>query len=181
MARRNVLQFFVIENVAGLAHKHGGVSCLARIVRTLKSQTGFSVKCWNLNSKDYGVAQHRPRIYIVGVRKKLLRSKLVMPPPTPHVPLRHFLIPGLRNTALRNLTKHQRANLQGYMRRLQAKRQYATLKGTFAVFRVDRRVDGGFRQERSDDLMPTLTTSNRALWVMALGEGHARPSVVIAA
>ena len=177
LARRNVLQFFVFENVAGIAHKHGGVSCLTRIVRALKSQTGFSVKWWRLNSKDFGVAQHRPRVYIVGVRTSLLRAKLAKPLPTQCVPLRHFLIPGLRGTNLRSLTTKQRANLQEYMRRLKAKRQDANLKGTFAAFRVDRRADGGFRQERSDDLVPTLTTSNRGLWVMALGEGLGRPSV----
>ena len=109
--------------------------------------------------------------------KDLLRRSLAQPPPTPRVSLRHFLIPGLSRTSLSSLTKQQRANLKGYMRRLQPKRQDATFKGTCAVFRVDRRVDGGFRQERSDDLAPTLTTSNRYLWVMASGEGHRRPSV----
>ena len=186
LARRKVLQFFVLENVAGLAHKHGdvsclnkrgGVSCLTRIVRALKSETGFSVQWWRLNSKDFGVAQHRPRVYIVGVRTDRLRAKLTKPPLTPRVPLRHFLIQGLRSTDLRSLTTKKRANLRQYMCRLKAKRQDATLKGTFAVFRVDRRADGGFRQERSDDLVPTLTTSNRWLWVMALGEGLGRPSV----
>ena len=141
----------------------------------LRRGTGFRVVAWKMNSQMFGVAQNRPRVYIVGVRASAMRRALVMPRGKQPPPLNRFLIPGLPNTSRAALTCKQRRNLRSYLRRLLPQRQNKELRGTFAVVRIDRKIDGGFRQDRVDDLIPTLTTCNRYLWLVSLGDGRRRP------
>ena len=57
----------MLEEVADLANaKHKAT--LTRILRSLR-QSGYKTKWKILNSSDHGVAQNRPRIYVVAVRK----------------------------------------------------------------------------------------------------------------
>jgi len=59
---------FILENVKGLVMHRGGRT-LKRIVDILKHDLGYmSTQCRVLNSIDFGVPQHRERIYIVGFR-----------------------------------------------------------------------------------------------------------------
>lgn len=67
-----------LENVANL-EKHDNGNTLKVILRTLK-RTGYNVQYEVLNSKDYGVAQIRKRIYIVCFRKDL-KAKFSFPKP----------------------------------------------------------------------------------------------------
>jgi DNA (cytosine-5)-methyltransferase 1 len=55
---------FLFENVKGLVH-HSGGKTLGRIMAIL-SNLGYNTKQRVLNSKDFGVPQNRPRVYIVG-------------------------------------------------------------------------------------------------------------------
>jgi DNA (cytosine-5)-methyltransferase 1 len=55
---------FLLENVRGLL-SHNGRRTIKTIVSTL-SDFGYSVYYKLLNSKDFGVPQNRPRVYIVG-------------------------------------------------------------------------------------------------------------------
>ncbi len=57
-------RYFIFENVPGLLSAQKGY-CFAKILDTL-SELGYSI-CWRvLNSADFGVAQSRKRVYIVG-------------------------------------------------------------------------------------------------------------------
>jgi DNA (cytosine-5)-methyltransferase 1 len=59
---------FILENVKGLVMHRGGRT-LTRIVDILKHDLGYkSTQYRVLNSLDFGVPQHRERIYIVGFR-----------------------------------------------------------------------------------------------------------------
>jgi DNA (cytosine-5)-methyltransferase 1 len=61
---------FLLENVEGLV-KHDQGRTLQTIVAKLK-QLGYQVT-WNvLNAKDFGIAQYRNRIYIVGIKDHLI-------------------------------------------------------------------------------------------------------------
>lgn len=60
---------FVAENVKGLTIHDGGKT-INIILETFKS-IGYSVEYKILNANDYGVAQKRERIFIVGIRKDL--------------------------------------------------------------------------------------------------------------
>jgi len=57
-------KFLVLENVKGLL-SHDGGETLSRIL-TILSELGYEVEYRVLNSKDFGVPQHRERIFITG-------------------------------------------------------------------------------------------------------------------
>lgn len=69
------LQAFVLENVAGLKKKDAnGKRGIDQVLSRLKQLVpDFTVHVFDMNSKHYFVAQNRPRVYIVGVRKVLRR------------------------------------------------------------------------------------------------------------
>lgn len=69
---------FILENVEGLM-KHGGVikgekygKTLSTIVKKLEL-AGYNVEVLLLNASDFGVAQNRKRVYILGVDKTIGR------------------------------------------------------------------------------------------------------------
>jgi len=61
---------FLLENVSGLKHHDKG-NTLKQIMSTLRNELGYWVELKELDSADYGVPQHRKRIYIVGFNKAI--------------------------------------------------------------------------------------------------------------
>lgn len=59
---------FLLENVKGLVNHRGGKT-LETILNTLREDLGYTTYFQVLNAKDYGLAQNRERIYIVGFRE----------------------------------------------------------------------------------------------------------------
>lgn len=59
---------FLLENVKGLTNHRGGKT-LEVILNTLSEDLGYTVFYKILNARDYGLAQMRERIYIVGFRE----------------------------------------------------------------------------------------------------------------
>ncbi|MBY3259863.1 DNA cytosine methyltransferase [Rhizobium laguerreae] len=73
---------FVFENVEGLLHaKHADY--VAALLRKL-SKLGYETAIHRINSRDYGIAQNRARILIVGIHKKL-GGAFRMPPRFPEM------------------------------------------------------------------------------------------------
>lgn len=60
---------FLLENVKGLTNHDRGKT-FKTIINVLSDELGYDVYYEILNAKDYGVAQKRERIYIVGFLKK---------------------------------------------------------------------------------------------------------------
>lgn len=58
---------FLLENVKGLVHHRSGKT-LETILNVLKNDLGYTTYFQVLNAKDFGLAQNRERIYIVGFR-----------------------------------------------------------------------------------------------------------------
>ena len=63
-----------LENVKGLLHHDKGRT-FGIILNTL-DELGYDVEWQLLNSKDFGVAQHRERVYIIGYSRKYGRRKI---------------------------------------------------------------------------------------------------------
>jgi DNA (cytosine-5)-methyltransferase 1 len=64
-------KFFVIENVHGFrSMKDENGKLVMDIVKELSKESGYHVKPYLLNSKDYSVAQKRKRMFLVGSKKK---------------------------------------------------------------------------------------------------------------
>lgn len=66
LIKKNRPKAFLLENVKGLTNHRSGKT-LEVILNTLRDDLGYkSTVCKVLNAKDYGLAQNRERIYIVG-------------------------------------------------------------------------------------------------------------------
>ena len=64
LAKERHPQILFAENVAGLLNHDGGAT-FGTIITTM-AELGYSVEWQVLNSKDFGVPQHRQRVFIVG-------------------------------------------------------------------------------------------------------------------
>lgn len=67
-------EFFVIENVQGfrtMTDKKGKL--VLEIVDEISKESGYNIQPYFLNSKDYGVAQKRKRMFLIGSKKKNLK------------------------------------------------------------------------------------------------------------
>ncbi len=73
---------FLLENVKGLVNHRSGKT-LEVIINTLKEDLGYTVFYKVLNAKDYGLAQMRERIYIVGFREDCGGGGFKYPNPVP--------------------------------------------------------------------------------------------------
>ena len=113
-------KFFIAENVPGLLTMSDGkiIKAIAREFRNVKDQNGIKTKYIvstpekPLNAKDYGVAQDRKRIFIVGVRKDL-GVKFEFPEEThganrsePYVKMRDVI----KNQGITNIKKERFSN-----------------------------------------------------------------------
>lgn len=76
-------QHFILENVKGLLSHQGGQTF--RTILSTLNELGYDVQWQVLNSKDYGVPQHRERVYIVGNLGGTPRPQ-VFPAPRPSNP-----------------------------------------------------------------------------------------------
>mgnify|MGYP001627393241 CR=1 FL=1 len=73
---------FIFENVEGLLHaKHA--DHIAAVLREF-SKAGYETVIERINSRDYGIAQNRSRVMLVGVRRNLSGS-FKMPPKFPEM------------------------------------------------------------------------------------------------
>lgn len=72
---------FLFENVRGLLSHDKGRTY--KTIHDILSDEGYSIKTDVLNAWDYGVAQKRERLIMIGVRNDL-SGKVVVDPPKPH-------------------------------------------------------------------------------------------------
>jgi len=180
------LKFFVLENVRGISRNYQSFQSILDMAleRLRRKLPEFEIKVWNLNSKDYTLAQHRDRIYIFGVRQSVLHKvghRDIPESPAPVMPrcrLSWFLTEGLPNTPLTSLTRKQRQNLKDYQKLSKRLISDRGMQGKFMTCDLSRRPTAAFGPKfRVDDLVDTLLTSNRQIFLMSLGEGLRSPTV----
>lgn len=70
-------KIFIFENVKGLINHDGGKTWA--IVKKVFNGLGYKIYSKILNSKDYGIPQHRERIFVIGFKNK--KSKFEFPAP----------------------------------------------------------------------------------------------------
>jgi DNA (cytosine-5)-methyltransferase 1 len=72
---------FFLENVRGLlTHKSGSENTLDIILGKLES-LGYVTRVFRVKASDFGVPQHRPRIFIIGFRDKTVWARFTEPSP----------------------------------------------------------------------------------------------------
>jgi site-specific DNA-cytosine methylase len=183
------LKFFVLENVTGLAKdfKRSGSVLSAALSRLRGAAPDFEIKVWFLNAKDYTLAQHRERIYIVGVLKSVLQQaghQAIPESPAPfqrampRCRLSWFLTEGLPNISVSSLAPGQRANLKVYKKLSELYIRSPGQAGRIMTCDLSRRPSASFGAKlRLDDLVQTLLCSNRQIFLVSLGEGLTSPTV----
>lgn len=104
----------VLENVKGLTFKKNA-PVLAAIIRVLKT-CGYRVWRRVVNTRQHGIPQSRPRLYIVGIQSVAVAHKFHFPKPVPCAELGRFLrrdvpdsdVPPLRGRALKHVQRARR-------------------------------------------------------------------------
>lgn len=87
--KRKQPEMFVLENVRGLlTHDKGRTWCVVwGELEKLRACSGYNVDWKLLNTKDYGIPQSRPRVYIIGVKQK----QVVWPEKCPMKDIKSFV------------------------------------------------------------------------------------------
>ncbi len=67
--------FFIMENVTGLTKRKDTKEYLQKLLKRVEKEYYIDHK--KLNSLDFGVPQHRERIFFVGIKKDFLDKKLI--------------------------------------------------------------------------------------------------------
>lgn len=73
---------FIYENVKGLLNHDEGKTWL--VVQAVFRELGYSIASQTMNGKDYGIPQHRERIFVVGFKNKKERFTFPLPVPLEH-------------------------------------------------------------------------------------------------
>ena len=61
-------KLFIYENVKGLLNHDNGNTW--QVVQDVFNSLGYTLYSQLLNSKDYGIPQHRERIFVIGFKNK---------------------------------------------------------------------------------------------------------------
>lgn len=93
LLRRAEPEYFVVENVPGLARRAGGRLLAEQLRAFLDSGRGYELSARVLRAEDFGVPQKRRRLVIVGVRRDLGKH-FWFPEPTHGSGLRDFVSHG---------------------------------------------------------------------------------------
>lgn len=67
--------FFVMENVTGLTKRRETKEYLQTLLKRVQKE--YYIDHEKLNSLDFGVPQHRERIFFIGIRKEFVNKKLI--------------------------------------------------------------------------------------------------------
>lgn len=87
---------FIFENVQGM-YKHDGGNTWNVISNTFKEYCGYNIFYRRLNSKNYGIPQHRERLYCIGFKDD---DDFLFPSPLPECPYKmsDFLVDTRENS-----------------------------------------------------------------------------------
>ena len=164
------LLFAVLENVVGCNQKIKGCPSFMRQVQDVLTQEcgEFTWKIVTLSAADYMLAQTRVRVFLVGFRHRLGALPGPMEPFGP-LPLREFLQGDLPNIARKTMTQCMQENLKNMEKTLAQDLKAGKLAADDVVcFAADRAQGKVFKQRYSVNIVPTLTTHNRYLFVLTL-------------
>ena len=67
----------LIENVTGILHafkNEGGITQTYKEILKAMSKIGYYSICIKLNSEDFGIAEHRPRVIFIGFREDIINE-----------------------------------------------------------------------------------------------------------
>jgi site-specific DNA-cytosine methylase len=157
---------FVLENVKGLLQIQGG-ACFRAIWDDLQSLRDYKVFWKVLNAEDFGIPQHRPRVFFVGIRRDSIVRKFRFPTGPGRQSLESFLLPRRRAPTWEDLpsTTTARDNVLRRLCELQAQGLHPFEE--LFVFNCDAATD---RCHAMKDRSPCLTRARfRGHWLSNRG------------
>ena len=177
LAQRGCLLFFVLENVEGLFKRQAGqeASYGTLLVDWMSTSLpkGWKVKVMRANTRDCGVPQCRPRVFIIGVSPAMLRTPLqkrLWDRPLRQcrpVSLREVLAPCDKPEDYESLTLNQKLNVAARLDEWEAIRKTRTPHGELGVVDIARDASKvGFDSAFGFDECHTFRTNNSHLWVV---------------
>lgn len=182
LAHRGCLAFFILENVEGLFKRSldqevsYGIQFMESLAKALPP--GWQLKVSHVNSRDCGVPQSRPRVFMIGVCPAMLRSPLQkrlwsLPPRVcPTMPLHALLDPVARPEDYDSLTINQKLNVDARMDEWESIRGNRSPPSELGIIDVGRDsakpYDGAFGFDESH----TLRLNNSNLWVCPASHLH---------
>lgn len=175
LARRpgeEALRCFILENVDGVktpdVHGCRGIDEITRRLRV--AAPAFTVRVYDMNSKDYSLPQNRQRVYFVGVHKSMQMRKRTFCTPPKHESgpkledwlVKHDHVPDRFKEVPQSLKSKKRK----FDEKLQA--EMSKLPWRVACAEIHRHVDGGFGGRICTDIVGTILSSSPIsswLWI----------------
>ena len=164
----------LLENVVGILQEIGGKrSFMSQVMDVLGAEAPeFLWEVAILYGEDYCIPQSRKRVFLRGMRIVFLGHGRELPPvlePFGKRSLEELLDLTLPATPREQLTGPQQTNLMSMLATLKKDKEAGVLDGVkFAVFAVDRAEGKVYKARYKKDVCPTLTCSNKYLFVVSL-------------
>jgi len=177
--RRKALRAFVLENVEGIDQCINKQPPFLQSLRAKfrKEAPGWTLHKFEMNTRDCGLPQSRPRVYLVGLPDEIQGHAVTslpaqMPGASEMFPLHEFLDPRIPCTP--PTTPQQKSNLLQYEEALKEKPPaYSDGEETqlsICAFDVTRDMTKKNINAKYNGVCPTLTTSNTGLWLIFHGK-----------
>ena len=167
------LIFTVLENVKGISQKIGGqTSFMEKTLEDLRDTCPeFVWDVFTLSARDYLLRQEITRVFLVGVRRAFVPT---VPRPAPafgRTALEQCLNSRLPCTSLDSLTMHMKKNMLDYGEQIARDVADGKLaRDSVVACCADRAKGKVFRQTYTVGAVPTLTTSNKYLFLVNVAE-----------
>lgn len=162
-------KIFVLENVKGLRGNNGGKT-YKRIRKMLEDLTRYDLDEYLLDTQDYGIPQHRERLFFIGRRKDIVVSPLERPKP---VELKYGIVEYLEKQNL-NISRETHPKLYRRMPCEMRKDRYDILRKRYKVksltkhpIVVDLQTTGSFIS-CGYNISPTLRARRSSFYVTCL-------------
>lgn len=166
------LQCCILENVRGILHKKNGhPSFMDNMISFLEEHAAeFDWNVVTLKAEDYMLPQQRTRVFLRGLRKTVGNGQVPKPlDPFGKRKLVDFLDHSLPSVDKSILTTTMAKNLADGVNALQSMvTQGDLLKDDIMVWPLDRAEGKVYKRRFSKNIVPTLTTTNKYLFVASL-------------
>ena len=195
-ARSGSLFLFVLENVAGFASMQpDGTVPLHEVLQLLREElpSDWTVDHCMYNTKHFGLAQNRPRVYVVG-RKTLGTASRAFPATAQcfnmkpkvsdfaRVPLSGEMEEAANGYRGRGYSSLQKSNLRQWRNAMSSELKSQSLRGQCAFFAYDRTpsIRTSWKPNKSFDTCECLTANGPVLHCFSLGDNaKSRDSTVL--
>lgn len=162
----------VLENVPGILNRHYGreptMAVFLRALRKFIPEMSWDVD--TLKARDYGLPQSRKRVFLRGLLKRVLPYVPKVMPPFICNRRVDDLLGDFPATSRCLLTLPQQDNLEEYEQAIKDKYEKGKLhKDDIVCISVDRSLCNGFNTNMGVNVISTLQTGNRYLFVISVG------------